>query len=358
MNCDLDGDKFICQEAYPASSSSLPAFVDQPTCCVSTMPSVVPELDNCGGSRPTGLPFATRSPILAQRGMAATSQPLSTQAALDILKLGGNAVEAAIAANAMEGVVEPMMCGLGGDLMAIVWDPKTGKLQGINSSGRASKTLSYDQMKQLVEDLAAGAAAPGGGARMGGEAAVAAATAGGSEAAGAAPDLLFLPEKGPLSVSVPGAAAGWCFLFDRFGSGNVTLAQVRDASAFPQRRQMQAVRGTCTTRWCARHSCHVIHALLRSASLPTNASVSLGQLVSSSCVPYGTAAVLSAHPNKPQTTHHIPGAGAGHPLRHQWLSRLGGHRVRVGRLHDQPERHERDQQGQVPARCGWLLGHL
>ena len=68
--------------------------------------------------------------------MAATSQPLSTQAALDILKAGGSAVDAAIAANAMEGVVEPMMNGIGGDLMAMVYDPKTKKLIGINSSGK------------------------------------------------------------------------------------------------------------------------------------------------------------------------------------------------------------------------------
>ena len=67
------------------------------------------------------------------------------------MQKGGNAVEAAIAANAMEGVVEPMMCGLGGDLMAIVWDPKTKKLQGINSSGRSSKSLSYDQMMKLIK---------------------------------------------------------------------------------------------------------------------------------------------------------------------------------------------------------------
>ena len=206
LTCDLDGDRFICQELYPPSSlgddTSYSTSAIREQCCVSTMPLVQPDLDNCGGSRPIGLPFAGRSPIFAQQGMAATSQPLTTQAALDILKQGGNAVEAAIAANAMEGVVEPMMCGLGGDLMAIVWDPKTGKLKGINSSGRASKSLSYDAMKQLLEDTDS------------------------ETKQYDQNEELFLPTKGPLSISVPGAAAGWCYLFDRFSSGNLTLAEV------------------------------------------------------------------------------------------------------------------------------------
>ncbi len=185
---------------------------------MSTTPMVPPELDDCGGSRPTGLPFAGRSPVLAQRGMAASSQPLTTQAALDILKLGGNAVDAAIAANAMEGVVEPMMNGLGGDLMAMVYDPKTGKLQGINSAGRASKTLSYDQMKQLLTQQSVAAAADSSSDSHHSEAQ--------KISAHEEDPQLFIPDKGPLSVSVPGAAAGWCYLFDRFSSGKLTLAQI------------------------------------------------------------------------------------------------------------------------------------
>jgi hypothetical protein len=75
--------------------------------------------------RPTERSFATRSPAVGKHGMAATSQPLATQAAIEILQAGGNAIDAAIAANAVLGVTEPMSCGLGGDLFAIVWDAKT-----------------------------------------------------------------------------------------------------------------------------------------------------------------------------------------------------------------------------------------
>src|SRR5205807_8866149 len=79
----------------------------------------------------------SRSAVLAQHGMAATSQPLATAVAIRVLQQGGNAIDAAIAANAVLGVVEPMSCGLGGDLFAIVWDAKGQKLYGLNASGRA-----------------------------------------------------------------------------------------------------------------------------------------------------------------------------------------------------------------------------
>ena len=138
-----------------------------------------------GGTRPTGLPFAGRSPVYAQHGMAATSVPLSTNCALDMLKAGGSAVDAAIAANACEGVVEPMMNGMGGDLMAQVWHGPTKKLYGYNGSGRSPRGLSYAQLKELL------AALPG------------------------APERI--PGDGPLGVSVPGAVLGWWDLHQRFG---------------------------------------------------------------------------------------------------------------------------------------------
>ena len=87
--------------------------------------------------RVTGMPHASRSEVIAPHGMAATSQPLATQIALDVLKAGGTAVDAAIAANAALGLMEPTGCGIGGDLFAIVWDAEKGELSGLNASGRA-----------------------------------------------------------------------------------------------------------------------------------------------------------------------------------------------------------------------------
>ena len=89
--------------------------------------------------RLTGKNFATRVEVIAKNGMVATSQPLATQIGLDILKKGGSAIDAAIAANAALGLMEPTGCGIGGDLFAIVWDAKTQKLYGLNASGRSPK---------------------------------------------------------------------------------------------------------------------------------------------------------------------------------------------------------------------------
>ena len=130
--------------------------------------------------RVTGETFATRSPVLAQRGMAATSQPLATQVALDVLKSGGNAVDAAIAANAVLSLVEPTGCGLGGDLFAIVWDAQAKRLYGLNASGRSPQSLTREW---FIEN--------------------------GHES---------IPSHGPLPVSVPGAVDGWFELHKRFGS--------------------------------------------------------------------------------------------------------------------------------------------
>src|SRR5688572_2040709 len=100
------------------------------------------------GDRYSGAPQATRSAVLGANGMAATSQPLATQIALDVLKAGGSAVDAAIAANAALGLMEPTGNGIGGDLFAIVWDPKTAKLHGLNGSGRAPRGQTLAQLKK------------------------------------------------------------------------------------------------------------------------------------------------------------------------------------------------------------------
>src|ERR1700720_4641306 len=89
------------------------------------------------GERYSGAIWATRSPVIAQHGMAATEQPLASALAIDILKKGGSAVDAAIAANAAIGLMQPVLNGIGGDLFAIVWDPKSHKLYGYNGSGRS-----------------------------------------------------------------------------------------------------------------------------------------------------------------------------------------------------------------------------
>lgn len=136
-------------------------------------------LINYGQDRMTGLNFATRAEVIAKNGMACTSQPLATQVALDILKKGGSAVDAAIAADAMLGLVEPTGSGIGGDLFAIVWDAKTQKLYGLNASGRSPKSLSLAYFKEK--------------------------------------GLKHIPAIGPLPVSVPGCVDGWFELNKKFG---------------------------------------------------------------------------------------------------------------------------------------------
>ncbi len=129
--------------------------------------------------RITGQPFATRSEVIAQHGMACTSQPLATQAALDMLKAGGNAIDAAIAANAVLGLTEPTGNGMGGDLFAIVWDAKTKKLYGLNASGRSPYDLTLEYFKEKGYEK--------------------------------------IPAYGPLPVSVPGCVDGWFELHNKFG---------------------------------------------------------------------------------------------------------------------------------------------
>lgn len=119
-------------------------------------------------------------PAVAGQGMVAGSEPLAVKVGVEILKAGGNAVDAAIAVNAMLGVTEPASCGIGGDLFAIVWDAKTRALYGLNASGRSP----YRATRELYR-------------RRG---------------------LRFIPSEGPLSWSVPGCVDGWAKLRERFGS--------------------------------------------------------------------------------------------------------------------------------------------
>ena len=103
--------------------------------------------------RITGKSFVTRSEVVARHGMVCTSVPLATQVGIDILKRGGNAIDAAIAANAALGLMEPTGNGIGGDLFAIVYSAKENKLYGLNASGRSPLGLSYEQMKAELEKL-------------------------------------------------------------------------------------------------------------------------------------------------------------------------------------------------------------
>ena len=130
--------------------------------------------------RITGELFSTRSEVIAENGMVATSHPLATQIGIDILKNGGNAIDAAIAANAAIGLMEPTGNGIGGDLFAIIWVEKDKKLYGLNASGRSPKNLTLDYFKNK--------------------------------------SFSEIPAYGPLPVSVPGCVDGWFEMHDKFGS--------------------------------------------------------------------------------------------------------------------------------------------
>ena len=101
-----------------------------------------------GYDRVTGEKFASRSEVLGQHGMIATSHPLATQIGLEILKKGGTAVDSAIAANIALGLMEPTGSGIGGDLFAIVWDAKEKKLFGLNASGPAPDSISLEYFNE------------------------------------------------------------------------------------------------------------------------------------------------------------------------------------------------------------------
>src|SRR5436309_879864 len=133
--------------------------------------------------RITGKNFATRSEVLARHGMVCTSVPAATQVGIDILKKGGSAVDAAIAANATLGLMEPVSNGVGGDLFAIVYSAKENKLYGLNGSGRSPLGLSYDQMKAELAKL----------------------------------NRKTIPPRGLLPISVPGTVDAWAELHKKFG---------------------------------------------------------------------------------------------------------------------------------------------
>ena len=133
--------------------------------------------DKLGFDRLTGQSFASRSEVIAQNGMAATSHPLATQVAINILQKGGSAVDAAIAANAVLGLVEPTGCGIGGDLFAIIWDNKKNELKGLNASGKSPQSLLFNDFDNLDE----------------------------------------IPYLGPLPITVPGAVDGWFEMHDKYG---------------------------------------------------------------------------------------------------------------------------------------------
>jgi gamma-glutamyltranspeptidase/glutathione hydrolase len=128
-------------------------------------------------------PFKSgRSVTIAPNGIVAASHPMAAQIGLDVMKKGGNAVDAAIATSAAMGLMEPMSCGIGGDLFAIVWDAKSKKLYGLNANGRAPLKAT----RQLFKDKG----------------------------------LKEIPERGPLSWSVPGCVDGWDQLRQKFGTLN------------------------------------------------------------------------------------------------------------------------------------------
>lgn len=143
-----------------------------------------------GGARPDSVAW-NRSAVYGRNGMAATAHPLASQIALDILKQGGSAIDAAIAANAALGLMEPTGNGIGGDIFFIVWDPETMRLHGYNGSGRAPQGRSLEDLKAQIAAL---------------------------RASGAMPDSMAgMPHRGSLPVTVPGTVDGWFAAHERFG---------------------------------------------------------------------------------------------------------------------------------------------
>lgn len=148
------------------------------------------DLPLLGGGRPLDANYA-RSPVYASNGMAATAQPLASQVAIDILKAGGSAVDAAIAANAALGLMEPTGNGIGGDIFVIIWDPSSEKLYGYNGSGRSPAGRDIDRLRKQISEL--------------------------KRSGKVAADLQGIPSHGSLAVTVPGTVDGWFAIHDKFG---------------------------------------------------------------------------------------------------------------------------------------------
>jgi len=162
------------------STIALAAFAITPALAQETPALEKPALELGAGGRPVG-ELWSRSPVHAQHGMAATAHPLASQIAIDILKQGGTAVDAAIAANAALGLMEPTGNGIGGDLFAIIWDPKTQKLYGLNGSGKSPMGTSFRQFTGQLK---------------------------GSKT---------IPPFGPMPITVPGTVDAWFEMHDKFG---------------------------------------------------------------------------------------------------------------------------------------------
>jgi gamma-glutamyltranspeptidase/glutathione hydrolase len=160
--------------------------------------------------RPAGNPRGSRSAVLARNGVIATSQPLASAAGLRVLQSGGNAVDAAITAAAVLGVVEPTMTGVGGDVFAIVYDPRAHALRGLNSSGRAGARADADAL--------------------------------------VARGITAMPADGVYPITVPGAVAGWAALLEEFGT--ITLGHALEP-AIRYARDGYAVSEIIAAQWAA-----------------------------------------------------------------------------------------------------------
>ena len=199
-----------------ACAFSAPVQPDMPAVGIpqnlDAAPMPGPVLDNAAypkmGQRPeSGRPIASRSAVVAPNGAAATAHPLATQTAIDVLKAGGSAVDAAIAANAMLGLVEPTGNGIGGDLFAIVWDPETKQLYGYNGSGRSPMDATLADAQAKADQFKNGKA---------------------------------LPSYGAISVTVPGTVDGWFALHEKFGKRPMadnlapTIKYAREGAPIPE----------------------------------------------------------------------------------------------------------------------------